>query len=147
MTMADELGGEIAQRIEAVFSKETVVVSSGKLVILYFGVILTVGFTLNGLIVAILRAVCKAVFNIEEQPDILDVLGVGAYAAGGIVGSSYVVKNMGDYHLLNEAIKIRFENIMKEKNISSKYEVCCIIVENGINCKLRRGVDANMGKN
>ena len=33
------------------------------------------------------------------------ILGVGAYAAGGIVGSSYVVKNMGDYHLLNEAIK------------------------------------------
>ena len=27
--------------------------------------------------------------------------------------------------LLNEAIKIRFENIMKEKNISSKYEVSC----------------------
>ena len=33
------------------------------------------------------------------------ILGVGAYAAGGIVGSSYIVKNMDDYHLLNEAIK------------------------------------------
>ena len=33
------------------------------------------------------------------------ILGVGAYAAGGIVGSSYVVKNMDDYHLLNETMK------------------------------------------
>ena len=26
---------------------------------------------------------------------------------------------------LNEAIKIRLENLMKEKNISSKYEISC----------------------
>ncbi len=27
--------------------------------------------------------------------------------------------------LLNEAIKVRLENLMKEKNISSKYEISC----------------------
>ena len=26
---------------------------------------------------------------------------------------------------LNEAIKLRLENLMKEKNISSKYEISC----------------------
>lgn len=35
--------------------------------------------------------------------------------------------------LLNEAIKIRLENIMKEKNINSKYELSC---DAGINPSL-----------
>ncbi len=64
------------------------------------------------------------------------ILGVGAYAAGGIVGSSYVVKNMGDYHLLNEAIKdapIGYNKVIEDSTEDSNSTTTPITQQSGNN--------------
>lgn len=64
------------------------------------------------------------------------ILGVGAYAAGGIVGSSYVVKNMDDYHLLNETMKnvpVDYNKAIEDSTENSNSTITPITQQSGNN--------------